>query len=388
MTYRILYVIARLNIGGTTPPVVNAITGLREQGHTVELVCGTVAPTEGDMTYYAIERGVTPIVIPGLGREIAPFNDLIALMRLLRVIWRLKPDLIHTHTAKAGLIGRLAAWIARVPALHTFHGHVFSGYFSARKTRFYLTLERLLARISRRLIAVSDQVRHDLASVYWIASPDRIITIPLGFPLDHLTDAHLRRTEFRSAYAIPGQAVVIGIVGRLVPIKNHAVLLESFALLVTDEPNAVLVIIGDGELRAELEAQTDALGIRDRVRFCGWIRDTALIFAGLDILALTSINEGLPVTIIEAMAAGVPTVATRVGGCAELLEASEDHPALGRLVEPGNAAAFAQALRDQIRDPIPADRSLLIRAARDKYGIGIHVERLQTLYRSVLESGS
>jgi glycosyltransferase involved in cell wall biosynthesis len=259
---------------------------------------------------------------------------------------QMRPQIVHTHTAKAGTLGRLAARLAGVPVvIHTYHGHVFQGYFSPVRTRFFLTIERVLARWTDRLLTVSNAVRQDLL-MRRIGSPERLQVVPLGLDLDPFLRCEELRGQLRAELAV-GDALLVGIVARLVPIKRHADFLKAAAAVASELSSCRFLVVGDGELRSGLEARVQALGLDSRVHFLGWRGDLPRVYADLDLVVLTSANEGLPVSLIEAMASARPVVATRVGGVPDLVE----HGAAGLLVPPGNPRALAEAMVTLLADP-------------------------------------
>jgi glycosyltransferase involved in cell wall biosynthesis len=298
---------------------------------------------------------------------------------LVKLMRQTRPHIVHTHTAKAGLVGRLAAFLTRVPVIvHTFHGHVFHGYFGAIKSRFFITLEQLVARITDAVVTISDGLREELIG-YRIAPPARIYVVPLGLALDRFAAPDVPRGTLRGELGCSPEIPLVGMIGRLVPIKNHELLLEAALHVRRALPEAHFVIVGGGERLEPLQAAAAALGLSDAVSFTGWRRDLPAIYADLDVLALTSNNEGTPVSIIEAMAAGVPVVATAVGGVPDLLEAG----ALGTLVPPGDAAQFGQALVETLTQPqehIGAARE----SALARYGAARLIGDMRALYRDLL----
>jgi glycosyltransferase involved in cell wall biosynthesis len=376
---RILRIIARLNVGGPAIHVTLLTEKLCPPDFESTLVCGTVSGTEGDMAYYADAHGVKPIIIPELGRELHPIRDISTFWKLYKLIREVKPDVVHTHTAKAGFVGRVAAWAAGVPVIvHTFHGHVFESYFSKTITRFFIVLERLAALISDSIITLTESLRRDLADKYHVTRKGRIVVLPLGLDLSSFAAMERHTGDFRRAHGIATDAPLIGVVGRLVPIKNHKLFLEAAVRIRQRFPNLRCVIIGDGELRAELEAQVDALGLRDCVIFVGWLRDLAPAYSDLDVLVMSSLNEGTPVSVIEALAAGCPVVSTAVGGTPDLL----DSGALGRLVPSEDTISLANSVCEVIEHPydtLEARRIML-----DRYGIERLVSDLASLYRGLL----
>lgn len=376
---RIMNLIARLNVGGPAVAVTHLTQRLGAPDYESFLVCGTIEPGEGDMTYYAKERGIEPIIIPELGRSLNPLRDIRTLWKVYQLIKEMKPDVVHTHAAKAGFVGRLAAYLAGVPVIvHTFHGHVFRGYFSPNKTRFFIILERLTARMSDTIITLSDGLRRELAEEYHITRKGRITVLPLGLDLGEFTKVGRKSGAFRKEFNIANDAPLIGIVGRITPIKNHVLFLKAAAEIRKQLPKARFVIVGDGEIRAEIEAQVDQLSLREAVIFTGWQKDLAHIYSDLDVLVISSVNEGTPVTVIEALAAGCPVVATAVGGLPDLL----DHGKLGKLVADQEPASLAKAIVEVVAKPPDGIEAQALMV--DRYGIDRLVKDLDGLYRGIL----
>ena len=327
---RVLRIIARLNTGG---PAIHTILLTRELNgdhFSSQLVTGVVGPDEGDMSFYAEQMSVTPIVIPELQRNPKPLDDLRALMKICQLIFATRPDVIHTHTAKAGAVGRVAGLIynlcarltgrPRAVVCHTFHGHLFHGYFPRWISALLILGERVLARVSDRIITVSEQLKHELTRVYRICPEEKCTVVPLGLDFRWVSQLEARRGTLRSEVGLPSRDLAIGIIGRLTAIKNH----ELFLQVARDcqIPGARFFIIGDGERRAALRELAERLGLNGRVVFTGWQRDLAKVYSDLDIVCLTSLNEGTPLVLIEAMAAGLPVVATKVGGVRDLMAGS------------------------------------------------------------------
>lgn len=344
---RVLRVIARLNVGGPALHVSLLNAGMDPRRFVSWLVTGTENPGEGSLRGYAEARGVEPVVIREmLGQATLAPRDLVALARLTALVRRIRPHVVHTHTAKAGFLGRVAARVARVPVvLHTYHGHVLSGYYGRARTTGLRLMERGLARLSDRLIAVSDRVRDDLVT-FGVAPADRFTVVPLGLDLAPMFEAGTQRGRFRKELGIGAEAPLVGIVGRLFPIKNHALFLDAAARVARTHAAARFVVVGDGPLRAELEARAAQSDLAGRVVFTGWRHDLPLIYADLDTLVVSSLNEGTPVSAIEAMAAGCPVVATRVGGLPDLVADGRT----GCLVPPGDGAALAGAVAGLLDD--------------------------------------
>ncbi len=334
------------------------------------------------MRSFSEEFGVEPQLMVGLGRKISPWRDLLVLIRLYRLCVRYRPHVVHTHTAKAGVVGRLAAYLAGVPVIvHTYHGHIFHGYFSPAKTWVFLAIERWLGRFTHRLVTVSEAVRRDLLRLE-ICKPDRVVVIPLGLQLEPLLSCERRRGELRSELGLGEDTLLVGIIARLVPIKAHEVFLDAAARVAAREPLSRFLLVGDGERRGELEALVDRLGLRERVQFLGWREDLDRVLADLDIVALSSRNEGSPVCLIEAMAAARSVVATRAGGVGDVVEDG----VTGCLVEVDNAQQMAQSILALLGDP--KRRAKMGQAGRRRVYPGFSSQRLvddiDRLYRELL----
>jgi len=376
---KILRIIARLNIGGPAIHVSLLTAKLNDAEYQSMLVCGSIEPGEGDMSYYAEQHGVRPFIVPELSRSLNPIRDLRTLWKLWRVIRREKPDVVHTHTAKAGFVGRWAAKLAGVPVIvHTFHGHVFEGYFGSRKTQMFIGLERFTSRITDVILTLTEGLRRELVDKYHITRPERITVLPLGLDLQPFADTPRKSGVFRQAWGIAPDAPLVGISGRFVTVKNHALFVEAAAKIHAARPDARFVMIGDGELRAQVEAQIDALGLREVVIITGWLRDLTVAYADMDVFVISSVNEGTPVTIIEALSAGCPVVATRVGGLADLLEGGR----FGTLTPSGDRDALAAGVLAVLAEP--PDITDAQRAMLNRYGIDRLAADLRALYRALL----
>jgi glycosyltransferase involved in cell wall biosynthesis len=345
---KIVRIIARLNIGGPSLHVVNLNQGLSSDRFESLLLTGTTNPGEGSMSDYAQSHGVQPLAIPEMfGEASFRLRDLKALLKLYRILRVERPQIVHTHTAKAGFLGRLAARMAGVPVIvHTYHGHVLNGYYGPAKSWLLRMIERGLARITDRLVAVSDLVKEDLIA-YRVAPPDKISVIPLGFDLEPFLDCGSLKGEFRRELGLGPGDKLVGILGRIFPIKNHRLFLKSAAQISQQESSVHFVVVGDGILRSEMERYAQDLGIRQRVFFTGWRRNLPRIYADLDLLVVSSNNEGTPVSAIEAMASGCPVVATRVGGLPDIIKDGKT----GYLVPAKQPQSLATAILELIRDP-------------------------------------
>jgi glycosyltransferase involved in cell wall biosynthesis len=380
---KVVRVIARLNIGGPAIHVTNLCAGLDPLRFESILVTGTENPGEGSLLDLARAQGVEPVVIPEIVGELSiNQRDLRGLLALYRLMRREQPHLVHTHTAKAGVLGRLAARLARVPVVvHTYHGHVLHGYYGAAQSWMLRRMEQALACVSDRLVAVSEQVKRDLVG-YRVASSHKISVIPLGLELKPLLDSRANRGQLRRELGVAPDAPLVGIVGRIFPIKNHRLFLEAAARVVAELPGARFVVVGDGVLRPATEEQARALGIADRVFFTGWRRDLPRIYPDLDVLVVSSNNEGTPVSAIEAMAPGCPVVATRVGGLPDLVADGET----GCLVPSGDAPALAAAVARLLRH---TDLRLALGGAArtsvaDRFAVDRLVRDVEGLYDELL----
>jgi glycosyltransferase involved in cell wall biosynthesis len=386
---KILRVIARLNMGGPALHVAYLTAGLRERGYDTTLVAGSLARGEDSMAFVADARDVQVVRIDELGREISPLRDLVATVRLARLIRRERPDILHTHTAKAGTVGRVAALLAgrRGPRIvvHTFHGHVLRGYFGPLRSRLFRLLERWLASRTTALIAVSPQVRDDLVAL-GVAPPERFVVIRLGIELDErVAPEQNGRAESRRYLGIGPDRFAVGWIGRMTAVKRTDDVLVAFKRLRDEGIDAVLCMVGDGPDRPDLERRAHELGIVRDTLFLGYQEDVAPFYAAFDALVLPSSNEGTPVSAIEALAAGRPVVATRVGGVPDVVEEGDD----GFLVEPGATDDLADRLAQLARDPELRER--MGRAGRERvlprYAVERLVDDVDRLYRSLLRAG-
>jgi glycosyltransferase involved in cell wall biosynthesis len=377
---RVLRIFSRLNIGGPSVHVILLSAGLRPLGYETRLVVGRESPREGNMLALAAEKNVACEAMAGLGREIAPLSDLRALAGLHRLVRSWRPHIVHTHTAKAGLLGRLAARGAGVPTVvHTFHGHVLRGYFSPAKTALFRRLETRLASVADALVAVSESVKQDLVDL-GIARAEKIRVVPLGLDLAHLA-AGLPRGVLRREAEVPETAPLVGMVGRLVPIKDVPTFLRAARIVREERGDARFALVGDGEERPALEALCRELGLGEAVTFFGWKRDLAAVYGDLDVVVNASRNEGTPVALIEALAAGRPVVATRVGGTPDLLGGGER----GRLVPPVDPEALARAVLETLDQSEAARRRAL--AGREhvlaRHSVDRLVRDVDALYREL-----
>lgn len=391
MSARVVRVITRLNIGGPSIQAITLSRRLSAAGFETLLLHGALGEGEGDMTTLMPLDGVDARYVAALRRPISPLSDLLAFWRVFREIRRVRPRIVHTHMAKAGAVGRLAAVFynrfcrprhsARL--VHTYHGHVFEGYFGSPSTRLFLFVERWLGRRTDALVAISPQVRHDILHTYGIGTEARTCLVPLGFDLERfLAIDDPFRARARMALSIPRDAVVVSTVGRLTAIKQHSLFIEMAARLIAANPRMLFLIVGDGELRPALAAQVTALGIAANVRFLGWRGDLDVIYGGTDVFVLTSRNEGTPVALIEAMASGVAAVSTDVGGVRDVIASA----AAGTRVPFGDAGALADAVNAFADSPERRRAAGLAarEAVRSRYGLDRLTDDVQALYTRLL----
>jgi glycosyltransferase involved in cell wall biosynthesis len=381
---RVLQVIGRLNMGGPAH-IAALLSGRRFDRDRYEtlLVHGSLAPGEESLAGLAEEEGATMRHLPELQQPVQPLRDAMALAKLIRLVRRFRPDVVHTHTAKAGFLGRQAALALRPrPALvHTYHGHVLEGYFGAAKSRLYLEMERALARVSDCLIGVSQATVDDLVRL-GVAPPSKFRVLPLGLDLDRLAElpGELRASS-RAELGIGEGEILLVFVGRIVPIKRLDLLLEALAGARKADPRLRLAVVGDGGERPQLERQAAELGIAADVLFLGYRRELRPVFAAADLAVLSSDNEGTPVSLIEAAAAGLPAVATDVGGVREVV--GED---TGILTPQGDATALARAIAEMAGDPERRKRygTAARQHAIGRYGADRLLSDVDALYRELV----
>ncbi|MCS6980606.1 MAG: glycosyltransferase family 4 protein [Flavobacteriales bacterium] len=390
---RILRLTNRFNLGGPTYNV-GILTKYLAPEYETLLVGAPHEPGEESSEYILKDLGVEYQVLPSMGREIHPFRDTVTLAEVIRLIRKFRPHIVHTHASKAGAVGRLAAQLCGVPVtVHTFHGHVFHSYFGPLKTRVFKSLERYLARLSDAIIAVSPRQKEELASLHRICPPEKIHVVPLGFELQrflHLGPEH--RFEARRRFQLPPERFIFGTIGRLAPIKNHSLLLNAFAEVAQSaSPKPMLLVVGDGPLLDKLRGQAARLGLTScyitydgqaDIFFTGWVKYIEHLLPALDVVVLSSDNEGTPVSLIEAQAAGLPVISTDVGGVRDVT--LEKVSAL--LVPPRQQSALAQAMNKLYRNT--ALRLRMANTAREfvahTFSATSLAERMRNLYEKLL----
>lgn len=384
---KIVHIITRLDRGGSAENTMLTVLGLDRTRFEPVVVTGPAGSCDAQGGRAATAENIRRLekesirchVVPCLVRPLSPRRDLMAWWQLFRILKRERPDLVHTHTSKAGVLGRLAAWLAGVPAIvHTPHGHVFYGHFGPARSRLFLGIEQVLARITGWLIGLTEAERQDHL-VRGVGRAERFAVIPSGIDLDRFRQARVNGKRIPGWFGCPADAVIVGSIGWLTDIKGHRFLVDAVAQLKAEYPALHVVIVGSGDQREALMRQADRAGVRESVHLIGHREDIEACLAGFDCFALPSLNEGMGRALIEAMAAGLPVMASRVGGIPSVIQDGEN----GLLVPPGDSRALADALRRLMDDP-PWRHDLGDRAARtigpdyDRAGM---VRALEAVYR-------
>jgi len=381
----VFHVITQLDQGGSARSTYLTVLGHARDRFRVGLIYGRSAErSEAHAARLVMDlkdlraAGVALFEVPSLIREIRPVQDARATLMLWRVFRRARPDIVHTHTSKAGAVGRVAAWLARVPiVIHTPHGHIFYGYFGRVMSGVVRLVERALARVTDRIVTLTERGAQEHVR-YRIAGPDKFVTIPSGISLSAFRSARAEPDMKRKELGLPDEGPIIGTMGRLVPIKGHEWLLKAAPRVLSEFPHAGFVLLGDGPLRGSLQLLAEKLGISGHVTFLGARHDVPECLATFDIFAFPSLNEGMGRALVEAMAMGVPAVATNVGGIPDIVVDG----ATGLLVPPMDDAALADALLGLLRDP--ARRQAYGQAARrrvdDRFDVAAMVSDIEHLY--------
>ena len=380
---KVVRIFSRLNVGGPSLHV-NLLSQELSKNYETILVTGQVSDWEGDMSYLLeSKKNFRHILIPELGRNVHFWRDFIAFWKILKLLREEKPDIVHTHTAKAGILGRAAALIAGVPVrVHTFHGHIFSGYFGKLKTSLIILVERTLAFFTSQIVAISPRQKKELVYRYRIAKADKVSVIPLGLDLTYFGKPSVNRNEALKKFSLPMNTYLVGIIGRLVPIKNHLFFLEVAKKIVRVRKDVHFIIVGGGELLELLQKKVRAFQLQNDVTFLGWQRELKPIYDILDIVCLTSLNEGTPVSLIEAQACGKPIVATRVGGVEDVVFSEKN----GYLTSIDDIEGFSQKvmfLLDQpdIRDKMKQFSQTFVKTYYTKE---ILLKNMDCLYQKIL----
>jgi glycosyltransferase involved in cell wall biosynthesis len=395
---KVLRIINRFNLGGPTYNVAY-LTKYMSQEYQTLLVGGAKDESEESSDFIVENLGLKPVIIEEMMREIDFKNDYAAYKKIKQIIQDFKPDIVHTHASKAGTLGRLAAASCNVPVIvHTFHGHVFHSYFGKLKTIFYKNIERFLAKKSTAIIAISEKQKQELVDIHHICEAKKVYVIPLGFDLSKFRENMAeKRKNFRTEYNVDDDEIVISIIGRLVPVKNHYLFLEVLKAVSEQTTKKIRAfIIGDGEMRFEIETKATALNIpfsnentkskKALLTFTSWIKEIDIALAGSDIIALTSFNEGTPVSLIEAQAADKPIVSTNVGGIENVVLKNET----ALLCENDNSAQFTEALlklieNDQLRT-VMSEKGWI--SVKDKFHFTRLVNDMENLYSKLLKKES
>jgi glycosyltransferase involved in cell wall biosynthesis len=385
---RILRIINRYNIGGPTYNAAYLSKYLPDAYETV-LVGGSPQPHEAHSGYILDQLSMPYREIPEMGRSIKLLDDWRAFRKICRLIREFKPDIVHTHAAKAGALGRIAARYCGVPIIiHTYHGHVFDGYFSGIKSFLVKSIERMLGKISTAIVAISPLQLEQISAKHRIIPSRKMHVIPLGFDLDRFSNKQEEKRQlFRSQYQLKPEEVAIGIIGRLTAIKQHELFLSSFALTAAEHASVRAFVIGDGERMDELKKLWQQIAMEhhlaeSRLVFTSWIKEVDTALAGLDIVAMTSINEGTPVSLIEAQAAGKPVVTTNVGGVADCV----DDMRSGIIVSNQSPENFAAAMNRLIANP--NERQAMGRLGhafvRERFSYQRLIQDMDTLYKMLI----
>jgi glycosyltransferase involved in cell wall biosynthesis len=371
-----------MNIGGPARHV-TILTARSGPEFESSLLAGDPDSREGSLADDATRAGISVLRVPHLQRAISPLADLIAFVWLFNYFRKERPSIVATHTAKAGTLGRLAAALAGVPVVvHTFHGHVLDGYFSRISTSFFLTIERLLSHLTTQFIAISPEVAADLDRLQ--IGRGKTTIVRLGLDLEHLISSETGR--LRRDLGVSDGVPLVGIVGRLVPIKAIDLFLEAATLITREQPEAHFAIVGDGELWDQLHEDVRARELGQRVHFTGWRTDLPAVYSDLDVVVCCSRNEGTPVSLIEACAAGKAVIGTQVGGIPDIIAAGVN----GLLVPSGDAPALAGAVFELLGDPVRrksmglAGRQMVL----ERHGSDRMVSELKGVYLRLLERAS
>lgn len=388
---KVMRIIARMNVGGPAVHCDLLSNRLSEYGYETVLVTGSIDSEEKsyEELFAVSPQGYRLVRLPKLTRLLSPLGDLKTLWSLIRLMRQEKPDIVHTHTAKAGLVGRIAAFVCGVPVVvHTYHGHVLSGYFSNAFSKMLQLLDKTLALRTTAIVTLSESLKKELSQKFRIAPEAQFHIIPLGRELKTLLATPRKNGALRKELGLPTDTLLFGIVGRLVPIKAHEQLLHAMKAI----PHVHLAVVGEGPLQESLQFLAQSLGLKERVHFLGWRSDLENIYSDLDCSVLCSKNEGTPLSMIESFAAGCPVVATAVGGIADMLTARDEvtsskwsRCAEGILVERENLVALEEALKEMAEDSsYRVACSLKCRDKADGYTSETLTKRMAGLYSSLL----
>ena len=380
---KLIHIITRLDKGGSAENTFLTLKGLDKSRYEVSLIAGPVEDPSQDRRKQIEESGVSYIQVPQLRRNINFFFDFPALLKIRRLLKRDKPDIVHTHTSKAGLLGRLAARLAGIPSIiHTPHGHVFFGYFGALKTKMFVLLEKLASRITDKIIALTPREKADYLR-YKVAEEDKLVVIPSGIELHKCQyPPKEERSKLRRELGIPDRSAVVGTAGRLVPVKGPGFLLQAVGQVISEHPDTYLVFAGDGPLRKNLAKDAVDRGLAKKIIFTGWRDDMARVLSVFDVFCLPSLNEGMGRVLVEAMALGKPVVASDAGGIPDLIIPGKN----GILVPPQDPEELARQIRFLIENR--EEREKLGRAGKEMasaYSDEVMVKKIAELYEKALK---
>lgn len=384
---KVVRIINRFNLGG---PTFNAtfLTRFLSDEFETTLIGGVPDKGETNSLHILKEYGIKPIVLPEMSRAINISQEYRAYKKIKKILKEIQPDIVHTHASKAGLLGRMAAFSLRIPVVvHTFHGHVFHSYFGKFKTSFFKQIERYLAKKSTGIIAISALQKHELADVHKIVNQEKIKVIPLGFDLQKFQEGRIEKREaVRAQYKLSDDEVAITIIGRLAPIKDHDYFLNVIEEVLKQTPQEIKVfIVGDGSEKNHIEDRVNKLNevYPNRIMMTSWILDIATFIQGMDIVCLTSKNEGTPVSLIEAQAAGIPVISTDVGGVRDAMEDGKS----GFVVKRENIETYIKNLRLLIEDDKLREKISIFgqKNATEKFGYQRLVLEMEDYYKELLK---
>ena len=388
----VIHIITRLDHGGSAQNTMLTVLGHDRMQYEPVVIAGHPGSWDAQGGMVATEEqcrrlekeGISYIIMPSLVRPISLWNDLCAVWTLTGILRAKRPAIVHTHTSKAGVVGRVAAWLARVPvSVHTPHGHVFYGHFGRMKSWLFLQIERALCRVTSMLVALTSAERDDHLERA-VGCADRFAVIPSGIDVERFRRARVAGRQVPRGFNCPTDATIVGSIGWLTDIKGHRVLVEALGYLKDEFPGLHAVIVGSGGQHHALLAQADSLGVRDRIHLVGHRDDIEQCLAGMDCFVFPSLNEGMGRALIEAMAAGLPVVASRVGGIPAIVRHEEN----GLLVEAGDGRALSEALRRILGDPQLADRlgRNASRTIGHAFGVKAMVDAVESVYRRALQA--
>ena len=397
MAVKVLRIYSRINLGGPIYNVAYLSKYLAPEFET-KILLGPALPDEATANHLLDSLELDYTILPEMKRSVNPFQDFKSILKVRKIIKEFKPDIVHTHTAKAGAVGRLAAWSCGVPIIiHTFHGHVFHSYFSKPVSWAVKMFERFLASLSTVIVTISDVQKEEIGTIYKIAKLKKIQVVPLGLDLDKFAiNAVENRVRFRSQYGLKDDESGMALIGRFAPVKNHGLLFDAIKWIKDQEPfffkKMIFFLVGDGDLKSSFQEKLHGYGIpfseKSRtftgggVVFTSWIIRVDEVMTGFDAIVLTSHNEGTPLSLIESQAAGVPVISTRVGGVENVVQNNKT----GIIVPAGNMELLAQAMIRLVQNP--DERKNMGAAgkewAQSKYSFRRLVSDMRILYRNEL----